>query len=106
MRGMMATIHDVARLAGVGHTTVSHALSGRRPVAPATRERILDAVRQLGYQPNAAARSLVNRRTRTVGLIAPLDLHDEDVRVHGDAIYASNYGEFILAIGDRLNAHD
>jgi DNA-binding LacI/PurR family transcriptional regulator len=102
----MATIHDVARLAGVGHTTVSHALSGRRPVAPATRARVLAAVRQLGYQPNAAARSLVSRRTRIVGLIAPLDLHDEDVRLHGDTIYASNYGEFILATGDRLNAHD
>jgi LacI family transcriptional regulator len=53
----MPTIRDVARLAGVTHTTVSHALSGNRPVAAATRERVLAAVQQLGYHPNAAARS-------------------------------------------------
>lgn len=95
----MATIRDVAHLAGVTHTTVSHALSGKRPVAAATRERVLAAVRQLGYQPNAAARSLVSRRTRTVGLIAPLDAHTP-------ILSNSSYAQFITSAADRLNAHD
>lgn len=99
------TIHDVARLAGVGYTTVSHALSGKRPVAPATRDRVLAAVDQLGYQPNAAARSLVSRRTMTVGLVAPLGLHGNLVHLEGNTLYGDNYGELIIGIGDRLNTH-
>lgn len=95
----MATIRDVAALAGVTHTTVSHTLSGRRPVAAATRERVLDAVRRLGYQPNAVARSLASRRTRTVGLIAPLDAHTP-------VLSNSTYAHFITSAADRLNAHD
>jgi DNA-binding LacI/PurR family transcriptional regulator len=95
----LATIHDVAHLAGVNHTTVSHTLSGKRPVAAATRERVLAAVRQLGYQPNATARSLVSRRTRTVGLVAPLDSHTP-------VLSNSSYAQFITSAADRLNAHD
>jgi DNA-binding LacI/PurR family transcriptional regulator len=70
----MATISDVARRAGVAPTTVSHALSGKRHVAPATRARILAAVEELQYQPNATASSLRSRRTRTVALSLPLDV--------------------------------
>ncbi len=95
----MATIHDVARLAGVNHTTVSHALSGKRPVAAATRERVLAAVQQLGYHPNAAAQTLVSRRTRTVGLVAPID-------IHSPVLAESSYHQFIIGAADRLNTHD
>lgn len=64
-------IADVAAEAGVSQTTVSHALSGRRPVAPATRARIMNAVEKLGYQPDRLATSLRTQRTQTLALIVP-----------------------------------
>ncbi|MCG0239824.1 MAG: LacI family transcriptional regulator [Firmicutes bacterium] len=65
------TIHDVARRAGVSVATVSRVLNGRGPVAEATRARVLAAVAELGYRPNAVARSLVRRRSCTVGVLVP-----------------------------------
>lgn len=62
---------DVAAHAQVSVTTVSHALSSRRPVSEATRKRVLDAIAELGYQPNELARSLRTHRTHTVALIIP-----------------------------------
>ncbi len=64
------TIIDVARQANVSPGTVSNALTGKRPVSPETRERIYRAVEDLGYQPNLLARSLVNRNTNTIGVVA------------------------------------
>jgi DNA-binding LacI/PurR family transcriptional regulator len=66
-----ANIFDVARLAGVSHQTVSRVLNGLPNVRPATRERVEHAIAQLRYSPSPAARSLVSRRTRTLGLITP-----------------------------------
>ena len=65
-----ATIIDVARRADVSPGTVSNALTGKRPVSPATRERILEAIDELGYQPNLLARGLVNQRTGTLAVVA------------------------------------
>jgi len=63
---------DVARLAGTSPAVVSYVLNGGpRPVAPATRERVLAAVEQLGYRPNGIARSLRMNRTMTLGLVVP-----------------------------------
>src|SRR5580704_2491187 len=64
-----ATISDVARLAGVSPGTVSKALNGRGALSLGTIARIQHAAEQLGYQPNALARSLLTGRTFTVGLI-------------------------------------
>jgi DNA-binding LacI/PurR family transcriptional regulator len=55
----MATIADVARQAGVAPSTVSHALSGKGPVAAATRERIITAAREGGYEANTTAATLM-----------------------------------------------
>ena len=66
-----ANIFDVARLAGVSHQTVSRVLNGLPNVRPATKERVEHAIAQLRYSPSPAARALVTRRTRTIGLIAP-----------------------------------
>ncbi len=60
---------DVARLAGVSHQTVSRVLNDHPNVRPLTRERVLAAIRELAYRPNAAARTLVTRRTHTLGVI-------------------------------------
>jgi DNA-binding LacI/PurR family transcriptional regulator len=61
---------DVARLAGVSHQTVSRVLNDHPNVRPLTKERVLDAIRELAYRPNAAARTLVTRRTHTLGVIS------------------------------------
>lgn len=63
------TIFDVARLAGVSHQTVSRVLNDQPNVREATRDRVLEAIRQLRYRPSTAARALVTRRSRTIGLI-------------------------------------
>jgi Transcriptional regulators len=67
----MATITDVARLAGVSVSTVSYVLSGTRPISAATALKVRAAMDELGYQPNAFARGLASRRTRTLGLMFP-----------------------------------
>jgi LacI family transcriptional regulator len=69
----MVTMRDVARLAGVSITTVSHVVNETRPVAPDTRDRVLAAVEQTGYTGDAIARSLVTGGTRTIGLALPLE---------------------------------
>ena len=68
-RTKAATIFDVARLAGVSHQTVSRVLNDLPNVRPATRERVERAIAQLRYIPSPAARALVTRRSRTIGLI-------------------------------------
>ncbi|MDO9396853.1 MAG: LacI family DNA-binding transcriptional regulator, partial [Herbiconiux sp.] len=64
-----ATIFDVARLAGVSHQTVSRVLNDLPNVRPATKARVQDAIKKLRYVPSPAARALVTRRSRTIGLI-------------------------------------
>jgi DNA-binding LacI/PurR family transcriptional regulator len=65
-----AVMADVGRLAGVSHQTVSRVINGSRHVSPATRERVLEAMRELGYRPNSIARALVTGRTRTLGVVS------------------------------------
>ncbi len=65
----MATIRDVAKLAGVSVSTVSYAISGDRPVSASSKARIQEAMRELGYRPNAIARSLASKRTRILALV-------------------------------------
>lgn len=60
---------DVAKLAGVSHQTVSRVLNHHPNVRALTREKVLAAIRELAYRPNAAARTLVTRRTHTLGVI-------------------------------------
>ena len=67
-----ATRNDVARLSGVNSAVLSYVVNdGPRPVAPATRARVLEAIAKLGYRPNAASRSLITGRSHLLGLIVP-----------------------------------
>jgi LacI family transcriptional regulator len=73
---MAVTIKDVALKARVSIASVSRALNGTGTVTRETRERVLRAAQQLRYTPHQAARSLITRRTRTIGVLLP-DLHGE-----------------------------
>ncbi len=70
---------DVARLAGVSTATVSYVVNnlatGRVPISEETRQRVLEAIEALGYEPDARAQALRSGHTRTVGLILP-DIHN------------------------------
>ena len=68
-----ATLSDVARASGVALSTASRVLNGEHGhrVAEGTRERVLDAARQLRYRPNAIARGLRTARTYTLGIAVP-----------------------------------
>jgi LacI family transcriptional regulator, galactose operon repressor len=65
------TIAEVAHRAGVSATTVSHVLSGKRVVGATTRDTVMDAIRELGYRPNAVARNLRTRRSHMVAVVVP-----------------------------------
>jgi LacI family transcriptional regulator len=65
------TITDVAHRARVSKTTVSHVLSGKRPVSLRTRARVESAIRDLGYRPDGLARSLRTQQTHMVALVIP-----------------------------------
>lgn len=64
------TSHEVALGAGVSQSTVSRVFSGDERLSQATRERVLEVARGLGYKPNAIARGLITRRTQIIGLVA------------------------------------
>jgi DNA-binding LacI/PurR family transcriptional regulator len=63
------TIYDVARVAGVSHQTVSRLLRGYEGIRPQTKTRVMDALQQLGYRPNLAARSLTTGRSHRIGAL-------------------------------------
>jgi LacI family transcriptional regulator len=65
----MATIVEVARLAGVSTSTVSHVLNGTRNVEAATRQRVLKAIEKTGYRQDALARAMRRSRTESIGLV-------------------------------------
>ncbi|MFR0352907.1 LacI family DNA-binding transcriptional regulator [Streptomyces sediminimaris] len=68
----MVKITDVARHAGVSPSTVSYALSGKRPISEETRRRVAEAIRELGYRPHAGARALASSRSNVLALVIPL----------------------------------
>ena len=65
----MSSLKDVARLAGVSKTLVSRVVNQQSGVSEANRQRILKAMQELNYKPNANARSLVTRRTGVIGVV-------------------------------------
>jgi DNA-binding LacI/PurR family transcriptional regulator len=80
----MATIHEVARRAGVGVATVSRVMNNTGQVREETRLRVLAAVDELGFRPNRTARGLARRRLATVAALVPFVTHPSAVaRVQG-----------------------
>jgi DNA-binding LacI/PurR family transcriptional regulator len=91
----LATIDDVAKAAGVSRSTVSYALSGKRPISPETRRRIDAAIKTLQFTPNAGARALRSSRTAVLGML---------VQFHEDE-FAPAMLSYILPIADTARAH-
>jgi len=82
-RFMRCTIKDVAKLANTSTATVSLVLNNKPGVKEKTRQRVLDAAEKLSYRPNQIARSLINQKTNTIGLIIS-DIHNP---FYGDLAY-------------------
>lgn len=87
-----ATSYDVARLAGVSQSAVSRCFSAGASISPETRARVEAAARQLGYSPNALARSLITRRSRMVGVVLT-------------NLTTRNYPDLAFHLGRELQAH-
>jgi DNA-binding LacI/PurR family transcriptional regulator len=69
---MAVRVADVAERAGVSISTVSYALTGKRPISAKTRERVQRAIDELGYRPNAGARSIRTGTTDIIGMVIPV----------------------------------
>src|SRR5688500_20203055 len=75
------TMKRIAQQLGVSVTTVSKVLNEQPDIGPATRARVLAKVEELGYRPNAVARSLSLRRTHTLGVVIPDLMHSFFVEI-------------------------
>lgn len=93
-----ATIEEVAALAGVSRSTVSRVVNGSTAVSPAALEAVNDAIAQLNYVPNRAARSLARRQTHAVAFVIPEDTD----RFFGDPFFAS----IVAGVHERFAASD
>ncbi len=97
---MAVTIKDIARKAGVAHTTVSRALRGNPMIAAQTAGRIRQIASELGYRPSAAARSLKTSRSQVLGVVvSSLDdpFFSEILQGIEDEAHQSGYGLFVAA---------
>ena len=95
------TRNDVAKLSGVSTAVVSYVLNdGPRPVAPATRSRVLEAMKELNYRPNAAARALTLQRTNVLGLLVP-DISNPFFAEFGQVVQEAAFSRgYALLLGD------
>lgn len=100
---MATTIVDVAARAGVSTATVSRVLSGSAMALPETRERVLEAARELAYRPSGVARALKRAETRTLGLLVT-DIANpffpQIVRAVEDEAHARGYGVLLCNAAD------
>ena len=98
MERKRVTIHDVARTAGVSRQTVSRALNDKAEIDGATKQRVLDAARELDYRPSRFARGLVRQDTTTIGLVVPDLLNPFFTEVASSALDAARAREWHVVI--------
>jgi LacI family transcriptional regulator, repressor for deo operon, udp, cdd, tsx, nupC, and nupG len=106
MKGAMTTIIEVAAAAGVSTATVSRVLSQPDRVAAATRQRVLDVVAALGYQPNVAARSLRTLRAAKILLTVPNIANPFFASVIRGAEEAARDTGYAVVVGDTRHDPD
>ncbi|WP_329139023.1 LacI family transcriptional regulator [Streptomyces sp. NBC_01476] len=97
------TIHDVARSAGVSRQTVSRALNGKDEIEVSTKQRVLDAARELGYRPSRFARGLVRQDTTTIGLVIPDLLNPFFTEVAASALEAARARGWHVVVYDTAD---
>ena len=98
------TIEDVAKVAGVSRQTVSRAINDKDEISQETKERVMEAVEQLGYRPNRLAQGMVTQRTYTIGLILSNianPFFPEVTRGVQDAAQAREYNVFLCNTDDN-----
>jgi DNA-binding LacI/PurR family transcriptional regulator len=91
-----ATIYDVAQAAGVSHQTVSRFLKGFEGIRPETREKVVQALDELGYRPNLTARSLKSGRSHRIGALTHEISHVGPSRVAEGASAAAREAGYVL----------
>ena len=96
----MATMRDVADLAGVSTATVSHVINGSKKLSPETTERVLRAIAQVNYKPNTLAKSLRIGKTHTIGVLV------EDIRGLPVSGIVSGIGETLAKGGYKTILYD
>lgn len=104
----MATRREVAHRAGVSVATVSYVVNGTKPVSPAVRQRVQEAVQALGYRPNLVARSLATKKTRHVAILVDnlVNPHYCEILEGAQAVATEN-GYIVSVISvDISNAED
>lgn len=97
------TMKRIAAELGVSITTVSKVLNNHHDIGRATRARVLEKVRELGYRPNAIARSLTLRRTHTLGIVIPDLMHSFFVEIMAgieQVTTARGYGLLLCCSGE------
>lgn len=92
----MASIKDVARASGVSIATISRAINNRDGINAETRERVLNAVRELGYRPNLVAQNLRGKRGRVIGLVVPDDSISFSSLMHFTMLHARERGYSVI----------
>lgn len=105
---MKATLRDIARMTGISEAAVSVALNDKKGVSEETRKRVKDLAFKLGYRPDSNARSLVRKKSKTIGLIVP-DIENpyycKMVRCIENLVHETGYN-LILAISDENTAFE
>src|SRR5687768_4176109 len=97
------TMKRIAAQLGVSVTTVSKVLNDQPDIGPETRARVLAKVEELGYRPNAVARSLSLRRTHTLGVVIPDLMHSFFVEIVAgieSVMSAEGYGLLLCSSGE------
>lgn len=102
---MKVTISDVARLAGVSTATVSHTINNTRYVSSETKEKVYAAIAELGYTPDASARSFRTGKKKTVGFIVP-DISNKFFGTMIEAVenYLSTHGYHLIIANTKEDA--